>query len=490
MGGRMLEHDELVRELAELQDWPLPKRMKWAKRRRKEQYRVWKRWMETEEAHLKCLRPRKRSNPLDLTFSPEIVLLEASARNDVEEVTALLAEGVDPNLCNVDGLTALHQCCIDDCLELATVLLDHGARVNNRDVEMWTPLHAASRCGHLDLVKLLIERGADLVAMNSDGHMPYEIAETSFVLLELQEAMEANGFDDEALEETRNAAPLQMLKDVTELCETGSPLSLADENGVTAMHIAASNGYSQVVESLLSHEAAVDPRDEDGWTPLHAAACWGQYEVIELLAEYGADLDAVTGSDETPVMLASDQNITLLLHDLKTRQLERINRNKSRPRSRTFSSSSRGHSVKRTSSNQKSSFSKRDAAEEGRQFKTDTETDGFEVSFDGEASESEGSVFSVESGTEKMRRSTSPPMLIRPSDQSPSSVSEPIIEEKEEQMDDNGTIQKGSDKADGLMTPPLEEQDSKAELVSGKSPSPWRKRQVSRRAKKSCCNIL
>ena len=76
---------------------------------------------------------------------------------------------------------------------MATVLLEHGANVNARDIEMWTPLHAASRCGHLVLVRLLLEHGADLVAVNSDGQMPYEIAETSAVLLELQEAMEKNG---------------------------------------------------------------------------------------------------------------------------------------------------------------------------------------------------------------------------------------------------------------------------------------------------------
>ena len=85
MGDRLLEHEELLRELAAVQDWPLPKRMKWAKRRRKEQFRHWKRWIETDEAQSKCARPRKNSNPPDLKFASEIVLLEASARNDVDE---------------------------------------------------------------------------------------------------------------------------------------------------------------------------------------------------------------------------------------------------------------------------------------------------------------------------------------------------------------------------------------------------------------------
>ncbi|XP_065827411.1 protein phosphatase 1 regulatory subunit 16A-like [Oscarella lobularis] len=491
MGDRLLEHEELLRELAAVQDWPLPKRMKWAKRRRKEQFRHWKRWIETDEAQSKCARPRKNSNPPDLKFASEIVLLEASARNDVDEVIAFLDEGVDPNLTNIDGLTALHQCCIDNCVDLATVLLEHGANVNARDIEMWTPLHAASRCGHLVLVRLLLEHGADLVAVNSDGQMPYEIAETSAVLLELQEAMEKNGFDDGAIEDARNSGPLQMLSDVKELCDRGEPLSLADAHGVTLLHIAASNGYTQVVECLLTNEAAIDPRDRDGWTPLHGAACWGQYEVIELLAEYGADLDAVTGTDETPTMLASDQNITLLLHDLKTRQLERSARNKSRPRSRTFSSSSRGHSVKRDSVNKKSHFSKRDIAEEGKQFKADADSTTGDVddvvigSLDdengGNASESEQSVFSTDSAEKKaLRRSKSPPILIKTSD--------PIQEETE--GENNGSMAQRDNVVQAALAPStLEGQDSKAELVSKETP-PLRRRHRSENTSGKCCTIL
>lgn len=42
------------------------------------------------------------------------MLLEAAARNDINEVARLLQRGVTPDATNMDGLTALHQCCIDD----------------------------------------------------------------------------------------------------------------------------------------------------------------------------------------------------------------------------------------------------------------------------------------------------------------------------------------------------------------------------------------
>ena len=41
------------------------------------------------------------------------------------------------------------------------------------------------------------------------------------------------------------------------------------------MHIAAANGYDEVVEYLLDHGAKINMVDHDAWQPIHAAACWG-----------------------------------------------------------------------------------------------------------------------------------------------------------------------------------------------------------------------
>lgn len=71
---------------------------------------------------------------------------------------ALLENGVDPDSTNEDGLTALHQCCIDDSEEMMRLLVRHGADVNAQDSEKWTPLHAAATCGHLHLAKFLIAK--------------------------------------------------------------------------------------------------------------------------------------------------------------------------------------------------------------------------------------------------------------------------------------------------------------------------------------------
>ena len=49
------------------------------------------------------------------------------------------------------------------------------------------------------------------------------------------------------------------------------------------MHVAACNGYLQVLEFLLCHGAIISAVDNDGWQPLHCAVCWGQVAHLSLL---------------------------------------------------------------------------------------------------------------------------------------------------------------------------------------------------------------
>ena len=65
---------------------------------------------------------------------------------------------MDPNKGDEDGLTALHQSCIDDFEALVKVLIENGADVNAKDTENWTPLHAAATCGHTNICRILIQR--------------------------------------------------------------------------------------------------------------------------------------------------------------------------------------------------------------------------------------------------------------------------------------------------------------------------------------------
>ncbi|XP_013860227.1 protein phosphatase 1 regulatory inhibitor subunit 16B isoform X2 [Austrofundulus limnaeus] len=246
----------------------------------------------------------------------------------------------------------LMKCCIDNYEEMVKILLDRGANVNAQDNELWTPLHAAATCGHAGLVKILISHGADLLAVNSDGNMPYDLCEDDPTLDIIETAMANRGITQEMINETRASTERRMIEDIQELLRRGEEVNQQDSQGATLLHIAAANGYAQAAELLLEGGARMDLRDSDGWQPLHAAACWGQMHVAELLASHGASLNAKTFLEETPIDLCEDEEFRTILLDLKHKH-ETIMKSQLKHKTslcrRTSSAGSRGKVVRRAS---------------------------------------------------------------------------------------------------------------------------------------------
>lgn len=168
-----------------------------------------------------------------IAFENSVVVLEAAARNDIDEVRRLLEKGVSPDATNEDGLTPLHQCCIDNNAEMLRLLLDYRANVNAQDSEKWTPLHAAATCGHLYLVKILISRGANLLAVNVDGNMPYDLCDDEETLDCIEAEMSRRGVTQELIDETRAFTENQMLRDLHEIAERGGDIEVPDRHGAT-----------------------------------------------------------------------------------------------------------------------------------------------------------------------------------------------------------------------------------------------------------------
>ncbi|XP_063178279.1 protein phosphatase 1 regulatory subunit 16A, partial [Chroicocephalus ridibundus] len=351
----MADHLELLAEMPAVTRLNTPERLKHAQKRRAQQLKKWAQ-AEKETPGLKLgserKRRRRKSQGKRVTFPDSVRLLEAAGRHDAEEVQQFLQSGISPDLCNEDGLTALHQCCIDDFGDVVTTLLDAGADVNARDSELWTPLHAAATCGHLRLVQLLVRRGADLLAVNSDGNMPYDLCEDEVTLECLENAMAEQGITQEKIEEARGATERAMVREIRRLIQAGDDLDAPRGHGATLLHIAAANGYAEAAELLLEHRASPDARDEDGWQPLHAAACWGQVPLVELLVAHGADLEGKSELEETPLDVCGDDDVRATLLELKQRHAA-LRRGQDKHRSllqrRTSSAASRGKVVRRAS---------------------------------------------------------------------------------------------------------------------------------------------
>uniref|UniRef100_A0A023F3G5 Protein phosphatase 1 regulatory subunit 16a n=1 Tax=Triatoma infestans TaxID=30076 RepID=A0A023F3G5_TRIIF len=359
-----MEHSELVEEMSTIEQMSTQERLQLARRRRRSQLKAWA----ARERDWLRRRPsvQKNNNTLNrpgLRFSDNVILLEAASRNDILEVRKLLMRGVSPDSTNEDGLTALHQCCIDDNEEMMKLLLEFGANVNAEDSEKWTPLHAAATCGHLHLVRHLIANGANLLAVNGDGNMPYDICEDEASLEEIEGAMARRGVTQAVIDETRAARETEMLHDLS-VGDLDMEIPL-DHQLATPLHIAAANGYLRVVEFLLDHHVSTDVKDIDGWQPVHAAACWGHIEVLELLVQNGADLNARTKHDETPADICEDPELRERIVELRTEQESKRLAERRRVR-RSQSNNSRAHSVRRTSIRERGLTAKRDAVQEAR----------------------------------------------------------------------------------------------------------------------------
>ena len=85
------------------------------------------------------------------------VLSNGFKENFVDMVQRLLENGADPNICNNDRTTPLHEASSRGSLEAARLLLSYGAKVDVKDKKGNTPLQLAKSD---EMTKLLLEHGA------------------------------------------------------------------------------------------------------------------------------------------------------------------------------------------------------------------------------------------------------------------------------------------------------------------------------------------
>ena len=89
-------------------------------------------------------------------------LLEASQKQDIAKVKALLAAGVDVNSTNDYNATALFFACDRGNKELVKILLEAGASPNFKDrFYQATPITWAMQKGNDELVVMLLKAGVD-----------------------------------------------------------------------------------------------------------------------------------------------------------------------------------------------------------------------------------------------------------------------------------------------------------------------------------------
>ena len=156
--------------------------------------------------------------------------LEAAMRGDQSAVSALIERGIDVNVLDEEGRSALQLASFDGHHEVVTLLLKRGANVDHIDAKGRTALMFASTGPHLETVELLIKAGASLDAIDHEEHF------TALMF----------------------AAAEGQTEVVKALLRAGADPDLRDVDGDSALTFASQNGHAEVV-SLLESVTDADP---------------------------------------------------------------------------------------------------------------------------------------------------------------------------------------------------------------------------------------
>ena len=185
-----------------------------------------------------------------------------TAHGNTLAFAALLGVGADPS--KITRWSKLHAASAGQNARIETVrqLLANGTDVNVRDEFGNTPLMWA----YLPkIVKLLLKHGADINAQTKTGESILHVtAHSQSTQINLLEFLLGNGADP----------------------------NISNRRGLTPLMIAARNGNSIYIATLLRAGANIEAKDRRGRTAIHHAALAGMADAIEILSNRGANVNS------------------------------------------------------------------------------------------------------------------------------------------------------------------------------------------------------
>lgn len=91
-------------------------------------------------------------------------------------ISHLLRKGANPQVRDTDGVTPLHYAVQVGAMQTVKMLIKYKVDMNVADNEGWTPLHVAMQSRNRDIAKILLVNGADKYRKNKDGKTPLDIS--------------------------------------------------------------------------------------------------------------------------------------------------------------------------------------------------------------------------------------------------------------------------------------------------------------------------
>ncbi|XP_076655935.1 uncharacterized protein LOC143360718 isoform X2 [Halictus rubicundus] len=236
-------------------------------------------------------------NPADVN-NPEL-LLTAVEKGYLKIVEDMLKYGANVNMLHSSrskkGFTPLHSAAKNKQKEVAQLFINYGANVNAKDESEKSPILYAIECK--EIIEILLQNNADINASDKYGNTALHFTALS----------EGDGrFFGLYLDKKPN---IHVKGEVAALLlSKGANVNAKTKNGLTTLHNAVKNGYTEVVEALLEYNADVNSVvKSDMTTPLHLSAQKGNELLSKMLLNKGANVNDVQKDQRTALHIAAQQ---------------------------------------------------------------------------------------------------------------------------------------------------------------------------------------
>lgn len=214
-------------------------------------------------------------------------LLKAAFMGDVELLK--LQDSVEVNHVDEVGRSALHYASAAGSVKCVEHLLKRGINVNLADRKGWTAIHIAVSKNFTEVAKLLIDAKADIFALLKHKCAPARLSDV--------------------YSSTIHFAAIKGNIEITKmLLEQGATVNIPDSANMTPLHYAAFRNNPDYVKYLLDNGAKCDIKDVNGRTPFHAAALSGMVTNVKLMVQHHAFINDEDVWSLTPYKLAELRN--------------------------------------------------------------------------------------------------------------------------------------------------------------------------------------
>lgn len=189
--------------------------------------------------------------------------------------------------------------------KLASLLAECGVDLDLKDHCGRTALSWAACNGHLAIISILIANGADVESEDTDGRTSLWWAAEHDQIAVVEVLLKQGGADPEHEDKDRETAlsratyhgHYDVLRLLQEAVNESRPFRKSDSDREALLWWAVKGGFAAVVGALLDEGADPNALDANKQRPLLWAAAHGQEAVVKNLLEGGADLEAKDGPD-------------------------------------------------------------------------------------------------------------------------------------------------------------------------------------------------